>query len=140
MPAFLTPEWVEAANAAMAGTTATSVPGTSPRAGPQGTFSVCQLVRGGPRGDVATTLRVEGASVRMELGEDPAATVTVSMAWDDALQMARGTLSPAAALAAGKIRVRGDLGVLAASQEVLAGALARRRTLRQATGTPTPAR
>ena len=43
--------------------------------------------------------------------------------------MARGGLSPAEALNAGRIRVRGDLSVLAAGQELLLAARAHTRDL-----------
>ena len=39
--------------------------------------------------------------------------------------MARGELDPADALAAGRVRVRGDLAALVAGQDVLAAAAAR---------------
>ena len=40
----------------------------------------------------------------------------------DAADLSRGTLSPAEALAAGRVRVRGDLSVLVAAQQALAAA------------------
>ena len=45
--------------------------------------------------------------------------MTIALAYDDAAAMARGRLTPAEALNAGRIRVRGDLSALAAAQELL---------------------
>ena len=47
------------------------------------------------------------------------------LGYPDALAMARGELDPADALAAGRVRVRGDLAALVAGQDVLATAAAR---------------
>jgi putative sterol carrier protein len=47
------------------------------------------------------------------------------LGYAEALAMARGDLDPADALAAGRVRVRGDLAALVAGQEVLAQAAAR---------------
>lgn len=125
MPRFLSPEWVDAFNTAVR---QVEVPEPGPDAAlatSDGTFSVCQIVTGGPAGDTATTLHVEGGRVTMTSGASSAAQVTVSMTWDDAVAMANGTLSAVDALSAGRIRVRGDFGVVMASQEIL-GALAPR--------------
>lgn len=120
MPTFLSPEWVEAFNAAVAGTPVPPPADDAALAARDGTFTVCQLVHGGPQGDVATTLEVSPEGVRMRPGADDAASVTVAIDWDDAVALASGALSASDALAAGRIRVRGDLGVLVAGQAVLA--------------------
>ena len=51
-----------------------------------------------------------------------AATATIVLGYPEALAMARGELDPADALAAGRVRVRGDLAALVAGQDVLAAA------------------
>jgi putative sterol carrier protein len=58
---------------------------------------------------------------------EPAAPpdVTVSVQFDDALALARGELDPARLLAAGRVRVRGDLSALVRGQELLARATTR---------------
>jgi putative sterol carrier protein len=54
--------------------------------------------------------------------------------------MARGQLDPADALAAGRVRVRGDLAALVAGQDVLAEATARLGAdLEELTEPPPPA-
>jgi len=88
---------------------------------------------------VRTVLTVDGG--RLTLVEDPtgaiASNVTVVLTYDDALAIARGSLQPADALAAGRVRVRGELSVLVAGQAVLnAAALALGRTLTDLTDIP----
>ncbi len=53
------------------------------------------------------------------------ATATIALGYADALALALGRLDPADALAAGRVRVRGDLAALVAGQEILAAAAAR---------------
>ncbi len=79
------------------------------------------------RGDVRTVLCVDGGSVSLALSEDAETTsnVTLSLSYDDAAALAQGSLQPAEALGRGRIRVRGDLAVLVASQAVLAAASSR---------------
>ena len=55
------------------------------------------------------------------------------LAYPDALAMAHGELDPADALAAGRVRVRGDLAALVAGQDVLAAAAARSAELAELT-------
>ncbi len=55
--------------------------------------------------------------------------VTIAIGYPDAVALSRGELSPAEALAAGRIRVRGDLSVLVAGQEMLAAAREHTRTV-----------
>ncbi len=65
---------------------------------------------------------------RLSLALDPdqaiPVNVTVVLTYEDALAMAQGALAPADALAAGRVRVRGELAVLVAGQAVLAAATA----------------
>ncbi len=120
MPAFLSPEWVAAFNEAVSGAKVPEPGPDAALAARSGRFTVCQTVTGGPAGDVSTTLVVDGSRVAMQLGTNGQADVAVRLAWDDAVSLSRGTLSPTDALADGLIKVRGDLGVLVAGQAVLA--------------------
>jgi putative sterol carrier protein len=135
VPALYSPDWVAAFNAAVADLDATGVgAGTSLVAG-SGSFRVAQLVRGAPGGDVRVTLTVDAGRVRMAVdrfGPDvtpveptPPADVTVSIDYADAAALSRGELDPADALGRGLVRVRGDLAVLVAGQELLAAAAGR---------------
>jgi putative sterol carrier protein len=126
MTRFLTPEWVEELNAALDGLT---LPDPDPDAGlamADGRVTVVQEVHGSPDGDVRLVLRIEGGAVRLGLERSDrgdavgvAPTVTIAVSYQDAAAMARGELTPAEALNAGRVRVRGDLAALAAAQRTL---------------------
>jgi hypothetical protein len=130
---FLGPEWVDAFNEALVDVT---VPPAGPEAGlavRDGRFTVCQVVTGGPDGDVQTTLAVRDGRVSMTSGDCGEAAVTIRLSWDDAVAMAAGELVPGEAIAAGRVRVRGDLSVLAEAQAVLGAVAPRLQTLRDLT-------
>jgi len=126
MPRFLSPEWVAAFDTALDGV---RVPGPGDDAGLgalDGTFTVAQQVRGTPDGDLTLLLAVSDGSLHLTLAgagdPEPSADVSVALSYEDAAAMSAGALSPAEALTAGRIRVRGDLSVLVASQQMLAAA------------------
>ena len=126
-------EWIAAFNEAVAG--------LEPDAG--ASFRMLQVVRGGPEGTLRIVLSVHEGRVALERVQDaeaasqdaepasqdaeaaPPVEVTVSVQFDDALALAQGELDPARLLAAGRVRVRGDLSVLVRGQELLAAATAR---------------
>jgi hypothetical protein len=136
---YLSAEWVQAFDAALGEldlSDAIAAAASGSLAAADGTFSVAQLVSGvpsdvagGSAGSAGQELRVvlsvaEGRA-RMALDPDgggPAATATIALEYTDALALALGRLDPADALAAGRVRVRGDLAALVAGQEVLAAA------------------
>ncbi len=139
MPRYLSAEWVAQFNAALSGldlTEAIAAAGTGSLAASEGAFAVAQVVTGTPDGtDVRAVLRVADGHASFELvpptpdaaGGSAAAqrcNVTIVLGYADAVAMARGELDPADALAAGRIRVRGELAVLVAGQSVLAAAAA----------------
>jgi hypothetical protein len=136
---YLSPEWVQSFDAALSALDLSDVvaaAGAGSLAAADGTFSVIQVVTGVPDGtgaagpaggDVHVVLTVAGGRAR--LGVDPTGqvggTATIVLGYAEALAMARGELDPADALAAGQVRVRGDLAALVAGQDVLAEAAAR---------------
>jgi SCP-2 sterol transfer family len=148
---YLSPEWVESFDAALGVldlTDAVAAAGAGSLAAADGRFSVVQVVTGVPEdvqaggGDVHLVLTVAEGKAR--LGLDPAGTLggtaTIVLGYAEALAMARGELDPADALAAGRVRVRGDLAALVAGQDVLAEAAARLGTdLEGLTDPPAPA-
>jgi putative sterol carrier protein len=124
MPRYLSPEWVQAFNGALSGldlTDAVAVAGRTSLAASEGAFAVAQVVDDTPEGTVRTVLTVEGGRAALALDPEGAlpANVTIVVGYDDALSIARGQLDPADALAAGRVRVRGELAVLVAGQAVL---------------------
>jgi SCP-2 sterol transfer family len=137
MARYLSPEWVLSFDAALSTLDLSDVvaaAGEGSLAAADGTFSVVQVVTGVPAGgdttaevEVRVVLRVADGRARLAL--DPAAevagTATIVLGYADAAAMARGELDPAEALAAGRVRVRGDLAALVAGQDVLAAAAVR---------------
>jgi hypothetical protein len=138
MARYLTPEWVQAFDRALAGldlTEAIAAAGAASLTASLGAFAVAQVVTGVPGdadpadpdvgGDTVRTVLTVGEG-RVSLVSDPDGTlpanVTIVLAYPDALAMAAGELDPADALANGRVRVRGELAVLVAGQSVLAAA------------------
>jgi hypothetical protein len=130
MPPYLSPEWVAAFNAALADldlSEAIAAAGTGSLTASLGTFSVAQVVTDAPAtvGAVGPTVRtvLEVDDGRITLTSDPdesiASDVTIVLTYADAMAIARGQVDPADALAAGSVRVRGELAVLVAGQAVL---------------------
>ena len=131
MARFLSPSWVEELNASLEGTV---LPDPAPDAGlamVEGKVTVVQEVHGSPDGDVRLVMRIEAGTIRLHLAAVPtgsdddsgdAANVTIALSYEDAAAMSRGELTPAEALNAGRIRVRGDLSALAAGQQLLSAA------------------
>ena len=84
-----------------------------------------QVVTGGPDGEVRYWLRMEDGTVEGRLGDAEAAGVepdaTFTQSYRTAVAVSRGELRAEDALLAGRIRLRGDLGVLVRHQAALAG-------------------
>ena len=121
---FLSEEWVRGFNIAVDHLDLPAPDADDPLNTQNGSYSMAQVIEGGPDGEVCTLLRVNDGSLKMELVSpgrvadlDP--TITVRMSWEDAVGLSKGDLSPVEALTGGHIRVRGDLSVLIASQGVL---------------------
>jgi hypothetical protein len=139
VPRFLTTDWVAGFNAALAGVALPAPGSDAGLAAADGRFTVAQEVRGTPDGDVLLVLHTEGGSMTLEVGplvemtdradRTDRAEVTIALDYADAAALARGDLSPADALTGGRIRVRGDLSVLAAGQELLRAARVHTRAL-----------
>ena len=98
MPSFLSREWLEQLTALAGGE----------HVGPDATV-VQHLVTGGPDGDVAFVLEIEGSCVRARPGHDARALVTLTESWDTAARLHGGELTPRDAFLGGLIRVRGDV-------------------------------
>ena len=106
---FLSGEWLERLAAA-----------TAPAPAPPGLeMSIHQRVTGGPDGDVEYTIRLSGGRVTVEAGPGPA-DVEIVEDYETAAAISQGRLSPAAAFAAGRLRLGGAVGALVEHQESLA--------------------
>lgn len=84
-------------------------------------FVLEQVVTGSPDGEVRYRVVVGDRAARLVRDGGPDPDVTFTTDYPTAAAVARGALSMQAALAAGRVRVRGDLGRLA--DLVAAGAL-----------------
>jgi putative sterol carrier protein len=144
MARYLSPEWVHSFDAALSAldlSEAVAAAAAGSLAAADGVFSVAQLVSGvpadvasgaqgsGSESEVSVVLSVAEGRAHLALDRDgtlaAGATATIALRYADALALALGRLDPADALAAGRVRVRGDLAALVAGQEVLAAAAAR---------------
>ncbi|HVX23293.1 MAG TPA: SCP2 sterol-binding domain-containing protein [Acidimicrobiales bacterium] len=137
MPVFYSPEWVAAFNAAVADLEVAEGGGPS-LAAADGQFRVEQVVHDGPSGaDLRVVLALADGQLAMERPEPGAevgpVNVTLSLSYADAAALSRGEVEPAALVATGRVRVRGDLAVLVAAQALLATAAAHLAELRAAT-------
>ena len=133
MVRFLSPEWIESFNRAVADVVLAPPGDGAGLATRDGHYAMGQVVTGGPGGEVRTTLRVSDGRLTMTEGADDDADVTVRLSWDDAVAMAAGQLAATEAIAAGRVRVRGDLSVLAEAQATLAAVSPQLDALRAAT-------
>jgi hypothetical protein len=150
MPRYLSPAWVQAFNDALEGldlSAAIAAAGAGSLTVSQGNFSVAQVVTDAP--DVAeqdgvasggvvarTVLAVQDGHITLTADPDASlpSNVTIVLPYADALAIARGEVDPADALAAGRVRVRGELAVLVAGQAVLnAASVALGQTLNELT-------
>ena len=75
-------------------------------------LTIQQRVTDGPDGEVAYVLRLAGGSVIIEPGQAEYPDVTITETYETALAIHEGRLSPAAAVAAGQVRVGGAVNLL----------------------------
>jgi hypothetical protein len=126
VPRFLSPEWVDAFDTALQGVVLPELGEDVGIAASGGRFSVAQQVHGGPDGEVTLLMTIDAGSLSMALvdgaGADLRPDVTIVVSYEDAAALSTGELRAADAITAGRIRVRGDLSVLAAGQAMLVAA------------------
>jgi hypothetical protein len=113
MPRFLSPEWVEAVNRALAGPEAEEA-----TSGPS--MTVRHLVTGAPDGEVEYRLSVSPAGGQATLGPAGRADVTFSSDYATAAAISRGDLTAQRALADGHLRLSGDITALSRLAAALA--------------------
>ena len=103
MPRFLSPEWIRALDTAAGGAT---VPGDA-------RLTLQQIVVGDDgEADVRFHLVVGDGRLRMLAGEAASAEVTFIQSREVAAALSRGELNAQQALAAGRLKLRGDLDLL----------------------------
>ena len=105
MVVFLSQEWIELHR---------ELGGALP-ARPGVTARVQHVVTGAPGGDVRYHVSVvDGRYVAAGLGDDPAAEVTLTTTYPDALAVERGELDASAAFMQGRVKTLGSMGTVMA--------------------------
>lgn len=105
MARFLSPEWLT--ELAIAASEEAAVSEAAARLD----VSVRQVVRGAPDGDVAYTVRFRGGTVTVV--PDGAGDVELTSDYATAAAISQGRLRPATAFASGRLKLGGQVGVLA---------------------------
>jgi len=99
---YLSQEWVEAYNAALAG--------DAVRAALKGKSAVLQMViSGAPQGEVRYWLRIADGSASAGLGDNPGADVTISQSYETSSQVNKGELDGQKAFMQGKVKIAGKM-------------------------------
>jgi putative sterol carrier protein len=115
VPRYLTQEWLDAAQRAVESDAGLA------HATRDVQLTVQQVVTGGPAGDSAYYLAIDGGTVRVVSGEASEATITFIQNWETATAIGRGELSALGAFMTGLIRIRGDLPKLIEYGSVFGG-------------------
>jgi hypothetical protein len=127
---FLSDAWLEALDAAVHG----AAPPPDAAA-----LVIEQVVTGVPgRGDVRYQLHVDGSGARVQPGHAEAPTVRLTSDYVTAVAISRGEENAQTALAAGRLRVGGDVEILARYTETLTAFDHSTATLRFTTIYPPP--
>jgi putative sterol carrier protein len=100
---YLSPEWVDAHNAALAES-------DSVRAALKGRNAAIQMViAGGPQGEVRYWLHIADGTASAGLGEIDNAEVTIRQSYETAAKVSKGELDGLLAFMQGKFRVKGKI-------------------------------
>ena len=113
MALYLSPAWFEEVNR-VAGAVPAANDATEP-------VTIQQVVTGGPSGDVRYWVRVAGGAAEVGLGEAAGAGATVTQSYETAVAITTGRLGVDDALREGRVRIAGDVALLARHQAALLG-------------------
>ncbi len=108
MARFLSQEWFASVREALA---------DGPPDGPPTVVAVRHRVSGGPDGDIDYVVRAGSGRFSVEPGADGPVDIEVIEGYDSAAAISQGTITPAAAFAAGRLKLEGDVALLAERQE-----------------------
>ncbi len=129
MPAYLTPEWLDALDEALRSATV-SVPAP---------VLLEQVVTGVPgRGEVAYRVRLSESGARVDHDHTAAADVRLTTDYGTAVAIARGEQNAQIALARGRLRLGGQVDALSRVTDALVGFAAALASLRAVTTYPLP--
>jgi putative sterol carrier protein len=100
---YLSPEWIDAYNAAVASDDAV-------HAAMKGKNAVIQMVVAeAPEGEIRYWLRIGDGGVAAGLGDADNAEVTISQSYDTSAQVNRGELDGQQAFTQGKVKIKGKM-------------------------------
>jgi hypothetical protein len=100
---YLSPEWIDAYNATVAGDDAV-------RAALKGKNAVIQMVvADGPAGEVRYWLRIGDGTASVGLGDADSPEVTILQSYDTSAKVNRGELDGAKAFTQGKVKIQGKM-------------------------------
>jgi putative sterol carrier protein len=100
---YLSPEWIDAYNAAVAADDAV-------RKALKGKSAVIQMgVADGPAGEVRYALRIGDGSAAASLGDAGDAEVTIRQSYETSAQVNKGELDGAKAFTQGKVKITGKM-------------------------------
>lgn len=108
MARFLSDEWFALVQAALP---AADGGGEGP------SITVRHRVTGGPGGDVDYVVRVGAGRFAFEPGDGGPADIEVVESYESAASISQGRVTPAAAFAAGRLKLTGDVALLADRQD-----------------------
>ena len=115
MPAFLSPDWLASLGAAAAASEGVR------EATRDVVLTVQHVVTGAPAGEVRYWVRIDRGTVELGAGDAAAPHVTFREDYATAAALARGDVTPQAAVMAGRVRAAGDIGLLVAHRAARAG-------------------
>lgn len=113
MARFLSEEWFGLVRAALAGPDSHSGDGARDTGAGTGTVTVHHRVTGTPDGDVEYLVRLGPGQGHVEQGAAGPADVEIVADYESAAAISQGVLTPADAFGAGRIKLVGDVGLLA---------------------------
>ena len=112
---YLSPDWFEEVNRV-----AGEVPALA-TTDPDEAVTIQQVVGGGPSGEVRYWVRIAGGAVEVGLGQADDAGATVTQSYETAVAVTTGQLAVEDALREGRVRIAGDVALLARHQAALLG-------------------
>lgn len=111
---YLSPEWMDAAGRALAADARLAEATRGVR------LMVEQVVDDGASGQIRWHVVIDDGSVQLRAGPAPQADVRISTSYTTAAEIATGELAAQRAFIDGRLRIGGDLSVLASHQRTLA--------------------
>jgi len=117
MARFLSEEWFALVRAAVAGAVEGPAPEPAATVAESGPVTVRHRVTGGPGGDVDYLVRAGAGRFSVEPGATGPVDIEIVETYESAAAISQGKLTPAAAFAAGRLRLEGEVAMLAECED-----------------------